>query len=164
MNARTIFLLIFLVCAGLLGYAYYAQYVLLLEPCNLCILQRICFYGLGIIALIAAIHGPGRTGQMIYAVLAFLVSVLGVLIAGRHVWMQSLPEDEVPDCGPGLNYMLDTMPLSDVWNNLFHGSGSCAEISWTHWGLSMPAWVLVWFIALMLVCSGLFLHAARKRH
>ncbi len=164
MNARLIFSLIFLSCAGLLGYAYYAQYAMMLEPCNLCILQRVCFFALGIVSLIAALHGPARTGQMIYASLAWVASLLGVLIAGRHVWMQSLPDDEVPDCGPGLNYMLDTMPMSEVWNNLFNGSGSCADISLKILGLSMPAWVLVWFIALILVCSGLFIQAKRKRY
>ncbi len=151
LSSRKLFLFIFACCAGLLGYAYYAQYVQGLEPCNLCIIQRVFFYALGIVALIAAIHGPGNTGRKVYAVFASLAALGGLLVAWRHVWMQGLPEDQIPDCGPGLNYMLDVMPMSEVWHNLFYGSGSCADINWTFMGLSMPAWVLVWFIFLLLV-------------
>ena len=151
LTSRKLFLFIFVCCGSLLGFAYYAQYAMGMEPCNLCIIQRVFFYALGIIALIAAIHGPAKIGRRIYAVLASLAALGGLLVAWRHVWMQGLPPDQVPDCGPGLNWMLEEMPLSEVWNNLFYGSGSCADIDWTFLGLSMPGWVLVWFIFLLLV-------------
>ena len=146
---RPAYLLGFAVCAALMGWALWLQYGLNLDPCPLCSLQRIAVIAIGIVFLVAAIHNPGRLGAGIYAGLTVLVGLFGAVTAIRHVWIQSLPKDEVPACGMGLNYMLETMPLADVLGKVFKGSGECAETGWLFLGLAIPAWTLVFFIAMM---------------
>jgi len=139
---------VLLCCAGLLGFALYQQYRAFLEPCPLCVLQRVAFMTMGAIALLAVLHNPGRAGRRVYAVLTALGATFGAAVAGRHLWLQSLPPDQVPECGPGLNYLLDTLPLTEVLTKVFLGSGSCAEVHWRFLGLTMPGWTLIWFLAL----------------
>ena len=131
------------VCAGMMGFALFAQHVLLLDPCPLCILQRIAVIFLGIIFLVAAIHDPGKIGSRLYTVLIFLVAACGSAVAAWHVRLQNLPPDEVPSCGPGLEYMVDNFPLRDALSMIFKGSGECAEVVWRLLGLSMPTWVII---------------------
>ena len=138
----------FLSCAALMGYALYAQYYLMLEPCPLCILQRIAVVGMGLVFLLAALHNPGGVGRFAYALILVLPMSLGAIVAGRHAWLQMMPEDQVPACGPGLDYMWENFPLADVINMVFRGSGECADVDWQLLGLSMPAWVLIAVIAL----------------
>jgi disulfide bond formation protein DsbB len=144
-------LLGFLVCCALLGYAFYAQLQLALEPCPLCIFQRVAFAALGLVFLVGAIHAPrGVGGRRTYGVLGLIAGAAGIAIAGKHVHLQSLPPDHVPACGPGLDYMLESMPISGVVRRVMTGSGECANVDWTFLGLSMPAWSLVWFVLLTL--------------
>jgi len=138
----------FLMCAALMGYALYAQYFLMLEPCPLCILQRIAVVGMGLVFLLAALHNPGGVGRFAYALLLVVPMSLGAVVAGRHAWLQMLPEEKVPACGPGLDYMWENFPLADVINMVFRGSGECADVDWQLLGLSMPAWVFIAVIAL----------------
>ena len=133
----------FLICAGLMGYALYSQHQLLLEPCPLCILQRFAVIGLGAVFLVAGLHNPSGAGRFVYAVLTAVAMIFGAIVAGRHVWLQLLPADQVPACGPGLDYMWENFPLADVINMVFRGSGECANVDWQFLGLSMPAWVLI---------------------
>lgn len=136
-------------CAGLMAYALYAQYRMFLEPCPLCIFQRVAVMAMGFVFLLGALHGPkGAVGRGVWGGLAFVAAAIGAGIAGRHVWLQSLPADEVPACGMGLEYMMETLPFWDVFQRVLRGSGECAEIDWTFLGLSMPGWTLVWFIGL----------------
>jgi disulfide bond formation protein DsbB len=130
-------------CAGLMAYALYAQYFLDLAPCPLCVFQRVSVIALGIIFLVATLHNAGRVGSVMYALLLLLAAAGGVVAAGRHVWLQNLPPDKVPACGPGLDFMLDAFPLAEALKMVFSGSGECAEVSWSLLGLSMPAWVLI---------------------
>jgi len=148
------------ICAGLVGYALYAQHIIGLEPCPLCIFQRVAFMALGLVFLTGAIHAPGRAGRAAYAVLALVAGAAGAGIAGRHVWLQSLPPDQVPMCGPGLDYLLDAFPLRDVLARVFRGSGECAEVDWTLLGLSMPAWNLLVFA---LFAAGALWAGLRRR-
>ena len=104
-----------------------------------------CFHVEGAVSLLAAVHGPGATGRWVYGVLVLLGGAFGMGIAGRHLWLQSLPADQVPDCGMGLNYMLETMPFTDVLSEVFYGSGECAEVIWSFFGLSMPGWTFIWY-------------------
>lgn len=134
----------FMVCFGLMGFALFAQHVLLLDPCPLCVFQRVAVISIGVIFLIAALHNPSGAGRIAYAVLLGAAAVAGATVAGRHAWLQQLPPDKVPSCGPGLDYMLETLPFTEVLGKVFTGSGECAEIVWQFLGLSMPAWVLVW--------------------
>lgn len=146
---RTQFLLGFLACAGLLAYAFYSQLVGGLEPCPLCIFQRVAVVALGVVFLIGGLHAPtGRGGRRSYGALAVIAGGAGIAIAWRHVWLQNLPPSEVPTCGPGLDYMLEAMPISGVVRKVLTGSGECASVDWTLFGLSMPAWTLVCFIVL----------------
>lgn len=152
---RPAYLLGFLVCAGLMAWAFWLQYGEGLEPCPLCALQRFAVIGIGIVFLIAAVHNPGRIATFVYAVLTLVIGGFGAVTAARHVWIQSLPKGEVPTCGMGFNYMLDTMPLMDVLNKVFTGSGECAEGGWEFLGLGIPAWTLVFFIAFIVVAFAL---------
>jgi disulfide bond formation protein DsbB len=138
----------FIVCAGLMGYALYAQYQLFLEPCPLCVFQRLSIIGMGLFFLVAAIHNSSGPAGRAYALLIGLISAGGALVAGRHVWLQHLPPDEVPTCGPGFNYIMDSFPLAEALSLIFKGSGECADIDWVFLGLSMPAWTLLWIVAL----------------
>jgi disulfide bond formation protein DsbB len=147
-SRRVVNFLGFAVCCGLMGFALFAQHVLLLDPCPLCVFQRVAVISIGIIFLVAALHNPYGAGRIVYAVLLVLAAGAGAAVAGRHAWLQQLPPDQVPSCGPGLDYMLDTLPFTEVLSNVFRGSGECAEIVWQFLGLSMPGWVLVWMIAL----------------
>jgi len=144
-----------LVCIGLLSFGYYLQFVEQLEPCPLCIFQRICFMGMGLVFLVAIFHNPGRAGAGIYALLLMLIGGTGAALAGRQVWLQSLPKDQVPSCGMGLNYMLETLPLTDVVRKVFQGSGECAEKSWEFLHLSIAGWSLVFFVALVVASIAL---------
>lgn len=137
-----------LICAGMMAFALYSQYVLLMDPCPLCSLQRLAVILLGVTFLVAAIHGPRTIGARIYAGLIAILAIFGLGVAARHVWLQNLPADEVPACGPGLAYMVDNFPFSDVLDMIFNGSGECAEISWKLLGLSMPAWVALSMVGL----------------
>jgi disulfide bond formation protein DsbB len=148
---RAWFFSVAIACASLLAYALYVQHVGFLDPCPLCVLQRIAFMWIGLIALLAAIHNPAQTGRWVYGILLALGCVAGSVIAGRHVWLQNLPPDQVPECGMGLNYMLETMPYGEVFSEVFYGSGECAQIDWTFAGLSMPWWTLIWYIGFTVI-------------
>ena len=139
----------FLACAGLIAFALYSQYQLGLLPCPLCIFQRVAFAALGGVFLLAGLHGPeGAGARRAWGTLALLAAAVGAFIAGRHVWLQHLPADEVPACGPGLDWMMQTMPATGVLREVLTGSGECANVDWTFLGLSMPAWSLAWFVLL----------------
>jgi disulfide bond formation protein DsbB len=142
-GARAFNLAGFAACAALMAYALYAEHRLLLEPCPLCVFQRIAVIALGILFLLAAVTPARRTFGITHAVLIGLVAAAGAAIAGRHVWLQSLPADRVPACGPGLDYIIDSFPLSEALRLVFSGSGECAVADWHLLGLSMPAWVLI---------------------
>ena len=138
----------FLVCAGLMAFALYLQHYEYQNPCPLCILQRVAFIALGVVFLIAAVHGPGRVGAWIYGMLLLVIAVMGGSVAARHVWLQHLPKDRVPECGPGLEYMLNRFPLGQALEKIFRGSGECAEAGWTFIGVSIPEWSLLWLVLL----------------
>ncbi len=133
---------------GLIAYALFAQYVLDLEACPLCILQRVAFIAAGLVFLVAGLHSPAGLGARAYAGLGVVASGTGAGIAGWHVYIQNLPADRVPSCGPGLDYLLDAFGPFEALKKVFTGSGECAEINWSFLGLSMPAWALVWFVIL----------------
>lgn len=131
--------------------ALYLQHYENLEPCPLCIFQRLAVLVFGVISLAAFVHNRQTIGRRIYSGLAVLAAVAGVIVAGRHVWLQHLPPDLVPSCGPGLDYWLDALPLQEVINQVFKGSGECAVVDWTLLGLSLPEWTLFLFISMLVV-------------
>jgi len=142
-NRRLLNLAGFLACAGMMGFALYAQYVLLLDPCPLCVFQRIATIMLGAVFLIAALHNPGAIGSRVYAGLVFLTAGFGVGVASWHVYLQNLPKDKVPSCGPGFDYIMENFALFDAFSLIFKGSGECADVVWRLLGLSMPTWVII---------------------
>lgn len=133
----------FLACAALLAYAYYSQYVMHLDPCPLCIFQRIGVFALGATFLIATVHDPVAWGRKVYAALLLLAAGATVAIAARHLYIQSLPPDAVPACGAPLDVMLNIFSFSEVLVKVLTGSGECAKVTWRFLGLAMPAWVLI---------------------
>jgi disulfide bond formation protein DsbB len=161
-HPRGWFFFVAVACACLLGYALYVQHVGFLDPCPLCILQRTAFMWIGLVALIAAIHNPVQIGRWLYTVLLLAGGLAGVAVAGRHVWLQSLPPEQVPDCGMGLNYMLETMPYGQVFSEVFYGSGECAQIDWTFAGLSMPWWTLIWYIGIGAITLVVMVKASQR--
>jgi protein dithiol:quinone oxidoreductase len=137
-----------LIVAILFCSALYLQYVLRQDPCPLCMVQRVIFIAIGVLFFIAALHNAKRAGAKVYSVLIALVALGGVGVASRHIWIQHLPADQIPACGPGLDFMLKHFPMSEVWQELMHGSGECAAKGWTFLTLGIPEWSLAWFVLL----------------
>ncbi len=150
-NPRTWYLLTGLGCFAMLGVGAYLQFVEHLAPCPLCISQRIALFALGSVLIIAAIHNPATKGIKIYSILAALVAFGGGAISVRHIWIQHLPPNEVPECGPGLEYVFENFPLTETLKLMFSGTGDCAKVDWTLLGLSIPQWTLIAFIGLATV-------------
>ena len=151
----------FLLCAGLIAYAIYAQFDLQLDPCPLCIFQRIGIASLGVIFLLAALHHPRRWGAPVYAALIALAALATVGVAGRQIYLQHLPASEVPSCGAPLSVMLQFMPVTAVIRRVLSGSGECSIINWTFLGLAMSEWVAIWALALGAV--GIVVNLRRLR-
>ncbi|HLX80699.1 MAG TPA: disulfide bond formation protein B [Burkholderiales bacterium] len=139
-----------LACAGLLAFGYYLQYFGGQDPCPLCLVQRGFFYVVLAVFAVAALHSPGRTGKYLYCAAATLFALGGLGTAARQVWLQHLPADQVPACGPDLFFMMENFPLGRMLEKLFMGSGQCAEVNWKFLGLSIAEWSLAWFVALAL--------------
>ena len=133
---------------GLMSYALYQQHVVGLEACPLCILQRVALIALGLVFAVAALHAPRGAGARAYAVLGTIAALTGMGISGWHVRLQNLPPAEVPACGPGFDYIMDAFGWLGGLRMIFTGSGECAVVNWEFVGLSMPAWVFIWFVAL----------------
>jgi disulfide bond formation protein DsbB len=141
----------FALCAALIGYALYSQTHLGLEPCPLCIFQRIGVALLGAAFLAAALHHPRGGGRYAYAILIGAIALATVLVAARHLYVQSLPPGSLPSCGAPLSVLLKFTPLWEVVRKVLTGSGECSEVNWRFLGLAMPAWVLLWALALGIV-------------
>lgn len=159
-NPRIIFTLVALGCALAMAVALYMEHAMGLEPCPLCIFQRVMVIAAGVVALVAALHGPRALGVRVYAGLMIATAVGGGVLAGRQLWLQSLPEDQVPACGPGLDYLMDVFPVTEVFQMVFAGDGTCAEVNWTFLGLSIPGWTMVGFVGLIAIG---FLQIARPQ-
>ena len=138
----------FLACAGMLAFGYYLQFAVGLEPCPLCILQRLMLLATGIVFLLAAVHHPGRgTGSGVYGGLIALCALTGAAISARHTWIQHLPEDQRPACGPSLDYMLSAFGPIKSLGRILRGSGECGKVDWTLLSFSIPEWTLLAFLA-----------------
>jgi disulfide bond formation protein DsbB len=161
---RTLYVLGFMMCVAMMGTAlFFFQRFLGLEPCPLCILQRVVVIALGTVLLVAAIHGPIGWGNRVYGALITLIAGSGAAVAARHVWLQSLPADQVPECGPGMDYILEVFPLSEALQLVLRGSGECAKVEWQFLGLSIPGWTLLAFSGFILFGLVLLLHRRRDQ-
>ena len=163
MSWRAAALLPVVVCSLLLGFGYYLQYVQGLDPCPLCLVQRGFFYGVLGICLFGAMHAPQGWGRSVYGGLAALFAAGGLAAAGRQVWLQHLPPERVPQCGPDLYFMLENFPLSRTLQTLIKGTGECAVVDWTFLRLSIAEWSLGWFAVLLVYALWLAARAGRAR-
>ncbi|WP_269532322.1 disulfide bond formation protein B [Chitinimonas sp. BJYL2] len=161
LNRRVGFLVLALACAGMMAFALYLQYYKYLNPCPLCMFQRVFVIGVGAVALLAALHGPGQRRYQIYGLLAAVLALAGLAIAVRHTLLQYFPPASLPTCGAGLFQMLDTTPLGEVVVTVLKGSGECAVIDWTFLGFSLPGWSAVGFAGLL--AGALALACVRRR-
>lgn len=134
---------------GLFAAAFYMEYVMGLVPCALCLAQRIAL-GLTLVVVLLVLVTP-RWGRAISAFVMGCIAAAGAALAARQVWLQSLPPDQVPDCGPDIYFMLDRFPLTESIRAMLLGTGNCAEVQWTFLSLSIPQWTLLWFLAYMLI-------------
>ena len=147
----------------LLAVAYwYFQLQLGLAPCPLCLFQRACLIGVMGVCLLGVLIRPELIGSKILAFFCTLFSACGLAIAGRQVWLQHLPADQVPECGPDLAFMLDAFPLVEVLQTVFTGSGECAEVQWQWFGFSMPEWMVLVFLVMVLISLRLLFARERK--
>jgi protein dithiol:quinone oxidoreductase len=155
-NTRLVYLGIFLFCCAMMGIAYYMQYAMRLQPCPLCIMQRVFFVAVGLWGLLAFLHNPQARGKLVYGVGTTVLALAGSGFALRQIWLQHLPKDQVPACGPSLGYMLEQFPLSEVISVMFSGDGNCAEVLWVDpvLGLGIPQWAVVGFA--MLAATGVW--------
>lgn len=161
LSTRACFTIGFAVCAGLLGFALYLQYFANLEPCPLCMLQRVAFIFLGLVYLIGALHGPARAGYRVYAGLAAATAATGVGLAARHVWLQYNPP-QFASCAGDLYSQLERLPLGRVIANAIRATGDCAKVDWTLLHLSIAEWSLVWFVLFTLGTLGLLLRRPKS--
>ncbi|WP_341643573.1 disulfide bond formation protein B [Thauera sp. SDU_THAU2] len=159
--ARTLYLALFATAIGLLGFGLYLQHVKGLEPCPMCVMQRYAFLAVALIALVGGIHGPGRTGSRVYAALIGLGALAGGAIAARQTWMQ-LDPPAIPECGPGLEFMLESFPLGEALPMIFRGAGDCAAVDWTFLGLSIANWSLLSFSATAVFALWMLLRRADR--
>lgn len=163
-STRKVFIGLVLLAIASMSFArFYLQAFLNLDACPLCMTQRAFVVLWGFFALAGAIHNPPRWGLRVYATLCGLSAYFGAAVAARHVWLQGLPEDQVPACGPSLDYMLENFPLGETLNLVLMGDGNCAEISWTFLGLSIPEQTLALFIATMIICLWQFSRPYKQR-
>lgn len=163
MNGRLYFLVGWLASAGALTFAYYLEYVQGLEPCPLCILQRIAMLAVAVVCLVGAAHGPAALGRRIYAALGGLCALAGAGIAARHVWLMHLPAGQVPACGPGLDYLRDILPWHEVLATILRGDASCATVKGSFLGISLPAWTLIYFVILSIAALPGIVSAGNRR-
>lgn len=144
LTPRQIYLGSFVVCAGLIGFGLYLQHAQGLVPCPMCILQRYAFVVTGVVALVAALHNPQRSGRWIYSVLMVLAAGFGGGVAIRHVYLEHNPP-QIFDCGADLGFMMDSFPLAEALPMIFRGTGDCSKVLWRFLGLSIAEWALIWF-------------------
>ena len=150
-NPRIFFIFIFIICVALLAFGLYLEHFKGLDACPLCIFQRIAYISIALVTLIGVLHNPVGLLLIIYKTSIVILSATGALIAGRQIWLQHLPPELVPECGPGLDYMLNVFPFADAVKMVLAGSGECAEVKWRFVSLSIPEWSLIFFIGISIV-------------
>ena len=150
-----------LVSLGLLGFGAILQQWKHIEPCPMCIMQRYAFLAVGVIALVGALQNPARMGQKIYSVLIVLAAGTGLGIGARQSWLQWFPP-KFMECGPDLEYLLNSFPLGQALPKIFAGSGDCSQVDWTFLGLSIANWAVIWFAIFIVAAVTVLLQRKRR--
>ncbi len=153
---------IFLFCAVSFAAALYLQHATGLDPCPLCLFQRVVGMIVAALALVSFFINPKKIGQYLIGRPTLLTSFVGVLIGARHVWLQHLPKDKVPECGPGLDFLIDVMPLQDVIQKVLSGSGECAEVQWQWLNLSLAEWTMAFMVLLFIMSLAYLIELPRS--
>lgn len=160
--SRAVFVAIFVACAALIGFGLVLQHTVGLEPCPMCILQRYAFVMIGLVALVAALHGPVRLGVSIYSFLIAAIAIAGGSVSVRQSLLQRFPDPEPLSCmSSDLEFLLGNFPLAQALPRIFAGTGDCAKVEWSLFGLSIAEWALVWFV--FFVATAAWLAIFRKR-
>jgi disulfide bond formation protein DsbB len=145
----------------LLAVAFYMEYQMGLEPCPLCMLQRIVFFCVGVVSLVSALTASEKA-RKVFSWIVVVLSFVGAALAIRHLYLQSLPMDELPACLPGLSYMFEVFPWQEIMQAMVMGTGECGDVVWTLFGISIPGWTLVAFVGMAIVNIVIALRASKK--
>ena len=161
LTARRFHGLVAFAAFALLAVAFYMEYQMGLEPCPLCMLQRIVFFCVGVVSLISALTASEKA-RKVFSWLVVVLSFAGAALAIRHLYLQSLPMDELPACLPGLSYMFEVFPWQEIMQAMVMGTGECGDVVWTLFGISIPGWTLVAFIGMAIINIVIALRANKK--
>lgn len=151
-------------CVALLSAALYFEYVLYMDPCPMCMVQRLATFLIGVGFLVAFLGRNHRWLLIVSLLFVLAAAILGVWSADHHIWLQHLPKEEVPACGPGIDYLIDTLPLSELLDVMLKGDGNCAETVWSFLGLSMPEWTRVYFALYLLAALYALAMTWKQQH
>ena len=163
LSRRLPFTLICAAAVALLAFGYFLQFYSAQDPCPLCIFQRVCFFAIALVAGIAALHGARLGGASVYCGMISLLAITGASIAGRQVWLQHLPADQVPECGPGLDFLWETYPAFEAISKALRGTGDCARVDWTFLSLSIAEWSLLFFLSFLIAALAIIALRTRQR-
>ena len=152
----------FFTCVGLMAAAYYFEYVLYLDPCPLCMAQRLGTVLIGVGFLLAFFSRHHDWPLLLSLLFTLAAALFSVWVADHQIWMQGLPAEEVPACGPSMDYLIETLPLTELLSVMLNGDGNCAEIVWSLWGMSMPQWTRICFAAFALAAGYALFHVIRR--
>lgn len=163
-NVRLVTLTCFFICCSLLAFAYYLEHALNLQPCPLCILERLVFGLVALVFVCAAIQNPSFTGQKVYGGFIIVLAILGMMLAGRHLWLQGQPSALGEICVPGVSYLLKSLPLTQALKTMLLGSSDCSKVEWIFLGLSIPGWTFLSFDVFALIGLGLMQGLFQRFH
>lgn len=129
----------------ILGISFFLQYFKGLEPCPLCLMQRLCIISIFLLSAAGLfLHEPMQNKLSLKIQFVFICA--GLFFALRQLWLLSLPGDQIPACLPGLAVLIHYFPWQDTVHALFWGSGDCTKVKWTFLGLSLPLWATLYFL------------------
>lgn len=163
LTARRFHGLVAVASFALLAVAFYMEYQMGLEPCPLCMLQRIVFFCIGVVSLLSALTGSLGVRRFITWIVVIL-SLSGAALAIRHLYLQNIPADQLPACLPGLSYMFEVFPWQEIMLAMIMGTGECGDVVWTFLGLSIPGWTLVVFVSMAIINVIIALRSKKRKN
>ena len=147
-SIRVYFILsLLLCCISLIGVLFLENFFQL-TPCPLCLIQRICLISIILVCFIAVAHNPKKYGYIIYGSLLLLMTLTGLIVAARQIWLQHQPPGSIASCGADIKFMFQNLPFTNFVGYLFQGTADCAEVQWKFLDISLPGWSIILFICL----------------